>query len=114
VSFIKDGRVLALAVTTAQRSPAFPDVPTVVEAGLPGFDYDTWYGIFAPGRTPRAVIRQINEAVSRVVGLAELKERMLVQGVVLKSSTPEQFNKLVAEDIGRLKKVVEAANIKVD
>ena len=114
VAFIKDGRVLALAVTTAQRSPAFPDVPTVAEAGLPGFDYDTWYGIFIPGKTPRAVIAQINKAVSGVVNLPELKERMLVQGVVLKSSTPEQFNKVVAEDIGKLRKIVQAANIKVD
>jgi tripartite-type tricarboxylate transporter receptor subunit TctC len=114
VAFVKDGRVLALAVTTAQRSPAFPDVPTVAEAALPGFDYDTWYGIFAPGKTPRAVVRRVNQAVSKVVELQELKERMLVQGVVLKSSTAEGFHKLVAEDIGKLSKIVKAAGIKVD
>jgi tripartite-type tricarboxylate transporter receptor subunit TctC len=63
VGFIKDGRVRALAVTTLKRSPAFPDVPTVAESGLSGFDYDTWYGVFVPGRTPNAVIAQINKVM---------------------------------------------------
>lgn len=114
MAFVKDGRVLALAVTTAQRSPAYPDVPTIAESGLPGFDYDTWYGIFVPGQTPRAIIGQVNKAVSGVVNLPELKKNLLVQGVVLKSSSPEAFSKLVAEDIGKLSKIVKAANIKVD
>jgi tripartite-type tricarboxylate transporter receptor subunit TctC len=114
MSFVKDGRVLALGVTTAKRSPAFPDVPTIAESGLPGFDYDTWYGIFAPGKTPRAVIGQINQAVSGVVNIPEIKKNMLVQGVDLISSSPEAFQKLVAEDIGKLRKIVQAANIKVD
>lgn len=114
VAFVKDGRVLALGVTTAKRSPAFPDVPTIAESGLPGFDYDTWYGVFVPGGTPRATIAQINKAVSGVVNLPDLKEKMLVQGVALISSSPEQFNKLVAEDVGKLRKVVKAAGIKVD
>ncbi len=114
MAFMKDGRVLALAVTTAQRSPAFPDVPTIAEAALPGFDYDTWYGIFAPGKTPRAAIRQINQAVSGVVNLPEIKKPMLVQGVVMISSSAEAFHKLVAEDIGKLSKIVKAAGIKVD
>jgi tripartite-type tricarboxylate transporter receptor subunit TctC len=114
VAFVKDGRVLALGVTTAKRSPAFPDVPTIAESGLPGFDYDTWYGVFVPGGTPRAAIAQINKAVSGVVNLPDLKEKMLVQGVALISTSPEQFNKLVAEDVGKLRKVVKAAGIKVD
>ncbi len=114
VAFVKDGRVLALGVTTAKRSPAFPDVPTIAESGLPGFDYDTWYGVLVPGGTPRATIAQINKAVSGVVNLPDLKEKMLVQGVALISSSAEQFNKLVAEDVGKLRKVVKAAGIKVD
>jgi tripartite-type tricarboxylate transporter receptor subunit TctC len=112
--FIRDGRLTALAVTTAQRSPALPDVPSVAEAALPGFDYDSWFGIFAPGRTPRAVIRQANSAISAIVGITEYKERMGAQGVVLKSSTPEAFNKLVAEDIVKLRAIVKAVNLRVD
>lgn len=101
-------------MTTAKRSPAFPDVPTVAESGLQEFDYDTWYGIFAPGRTPRAVVRQINEAVGGVVRDPGLREKMLVQGVEMISSPTEVFSRLVGEDIRKLRKVVAAAGIKVD
>ena len=114
MSLIKDGRLLALGVSTGQRTPVLPDVPTIAEAGLAGYEFDAWFGIFAPGRTPRAIVRQINEAVTRIVNVPELKERMRSQGVVLKSSTPEEFSKLVADDIATLSKVVKAAGIKVD
>jgi tripartite-type tricarboxylate transporter receptor subunit TctC len=113
-SLIKEGRLLALGVTTAQRSPALPDVPTVAEAGLAGFEHDAWYGIFAPGRASRPVVRQINEAVARVVNLSDLKDRMRIQGVVMKSSSPEAFAKLVANDIASMSKIVKAAGIKFD
>ena len=89
-------------------------MPTIAESGLPGFDFDLWYGVFAPGGTPRAILEQINKAVSAVVELPELKKNMLTQGVDVVSSTVEQFNKLVATDVGKLRKVVRAANIKVD
>ena len=112
--FIKDGRLLALAVTTAQRSPALPDVPTVAEAALRGFDFDVWFGIFAPGKTSPAILKQVNEAVAGIVNLPDLKERMRVQGVVLKSSSSAEFQKLVAEDIGRFSKIVKTAGIKID
>ena len=114
MSLIKEGRLLALGVSTAQRTPVLPDVPTIAEAGLAGFEFDAWFGIFAPGRTPRAIVTQINEAISRIVNVPELKERMRLQGVVLKSSTPEEFSKLVADDVATLSKVVKAAGIKVD
>ncbi len=114
LAFIKDGRLLALAVTTTQRSPALPDVPALAEAALPGFDYDSWFGIFAPGKTPPAVIKQVNVALSAIVDLPELKDRMRAQGVVLKSSSAEVFHKLVVDDIGKLSKIVKAAGIKVD
>jgi tripartite-type tricarboxylate transporter receptor subunit TctC len=114
MSFIKEGRLLALEVSTAQRTSVLPDVPTIAEAGLAGYEFDAWFGIFAPGRTPRAVVRQVNEAVSRIINVHELKQRMQVQGVTLKSSTPEEFSKLVADDVATLSKVVKAAAIKVD
>ena len=114
MSLIKDGRLLALGVSTAKRTPVLPDVPTIAEAALAGFEFDAWFGIFAPGRTPRAIVRQINEAISRIVNVPELKERMRLQGVALKSSTPEDFSKLVSDDVATLSKVVKAAGIKVD
>lgn len=114
MSFIKEGRLLALGVSTAQRTPVLPDVPTIAEAGLAGYEFDAWFGIFAPGKTPHAIVRQINAAISRIVNVPELKQRMQVQGVVLKSSTPEEFSKLVSDDVATLSKVVKAAGIKVD
>ena len=114
MAFVKDGRVLALAGDHREALSRVSGRADRRESGLPGFDYDTRYGVFAPGGTPRAAIREINKAVSKVVHFPELKERMLVQGVVLISSSAEQFNKLVAEDIGKLSKVVKAAGIKVD
>jgi tripartite-type tricarboxylate transporter receptor subunit TctC len=114
MSLVKEGRLLALGVSTSQRTPALPDVPTIAEAGLAGYEVDAWFGIFAPGRTPRAVVTQINAAIARIVNVPELKDRMRVQGVVLKSSTPEEFSKLVASDIANYSKIVKAAGIKVD
>jgi len=114
MSLVKDGRLLALGVSTAQRTPALPDVPTIAEAGVTGYDVDGWFGIFAPGKTPRAVVNQINAAIGRIVNVPEIKDRMRVQGVVLKSSTPEEFTKLVADDVATYSKIVKAAGIKVD
>ena len=114
LSLIKDGKLLALGVSTAQRAAVLPDVPTIAEAALAGFDFDSWYGLFAPGKTPPAVIRQVNAAVNRIINVPELKERMRSQGVGLKSSTPQEFAKLMADDVAALRKVVKAAGIKVD
>src|SRR5678815_3605777 len=114
MSLVKEGRRLALGVSTSQRTPALPDVPTIAEGGLAGYEVDAWFGIFAPGRTPRAVVNQINAALTRIVDVPELKDRMRVQGVVLKSSTPEEFSKLMADDVATYSKIVKAAGIKVD
>jgi len=112
--FVTDKRLLALAVSTAQRSPLFPDVPAVAEAALPGFDYDTWYGVFAPAKTPRPVVNQINKELARIVSLSDVKERMLFQGAVIKTTTPEAFAALLRADIATLSKVAKAANIRID
>jgi tripartite-type tricarboxylate transporter receptor subunit TctC len=76
---VRAGRVLALAVSTAGRSPVLPDVPTVAEAGIAGFDYDQWYGLLASAKTPRPVINVLNKEVVRILNLPDIKERMLSQ-----------------------------------
>jgi tripartite-type tricarboxylate transporter receptor subunit TctC len=114
LSLIREGKLLALGVSTAQRADVLPDVPTIAQGGLPGYEVGSWYGIFAPGRTPPAVIAQANAAIARIVNAPELKERMREQGVGLVSSTPEEFRKLVDNDVTTFRKVVKAANIKVD
>jgi tripartite-type tricarboxylate transporter receptor subunit TctC len=114
VPFIADGRLLALAVTTAQRSPALRDVPTVAEAALPGFDFDAWFGILVPARTPRPIVKYLSEELARIVGSSEIRERMQAQGVEPKTATPEEFTKLIAEDIAKFAKVAKAADIRID
>jgi tripartite-type tricarboxylate transporter receptor subunit TctC len=109
---IKDNKLLALGVTPAARSPALPDVPTIAEAGVPGFEFDTWYGIFAPGTTPRALVNQISADVGRVVKLPDVQERFATRGAVPKPSTPEEFERFVRAEMEKLAKIIKAAGVK--
>ena len=92
---IKSGRVAALAVTTAQRAPLLPDVPTLSEAGLARFEYDGWFGVFAPVRTPSRILGQLTAEVTRSLALADVKDRISSLGAVPKSSTPEALHALL-------------------
>jgi len=112
ISLIQNGRLLALAVTTTQRVPMLPDVPTVAEAALPGFEYDGWFGIFAPSKTPRAIIAKLNKEVVRILETTDVRDKILKQGATAKASTPEAFDKLVREEIVTRRKVFSAAGIK--
>jgi tripartite-type tricarboxylate transporter receptor subunit TctC len=112
--FILDKRVIALAVTTAARSPMFPDVPTIAEAALPGFDYDPWYAVFTTAKTPRPVINQVNKEIARIMSLPDIRERMVQQGAVVNPTTPEAFAESLSKDIAQLKKVAQAANVRID
>ncbi|HKA45588.1 MAG TPA: tripartite tricarboxylate transporter substrate binding protein [Burkholderiales bacterium] len=111
---VKDGRLVALAVSTAQRLPVMKDVPTVAEAGLSGFDYDAWLGVLAPARTSRTILTQFNDAVTRIVNGSEIRERVQAQGMVVKPTSPEAFTRLVADDVAKLSKVAKASGIKLD
>ena len=112
--FVKNGRLLALAVGSAQRSPLLPDVPTVAEAGLPGFAYDLWSGLFAPANTPRPIIDQINKEVARIMNLPDIREQLLSQGLVHRPNTPEEFDRFVRAEIDKLSKVAKVAGIRID
>ena len=114
LSFIKDGRLLALAVTTARRSPVLPDVPTVAEAALPGFEFDSWVGLLAPARTPIAVLNQLSNEVARILALPDIRESIQSEGAVPKSSTPEEFAKFTRAEIEKLGKVVKASGARAD
>lgn len=112
ISLIKSGRLLALAVTTTQRVAVLPDVPTVAEAAMPGFVYDGWFGIFAPSKTPRAIIGKLNKEVVRILETTDVRDKILNQGATAKWSTPEAFDKLVRDEIVTRRKVFRAAGIK--
>ena len=114
MSLVKSGRLLALAVTTRERMALLPELPTVAEAALPGFEYDGWYGIFTPAKTPRAVINKMATEVARILKLPDVAEKILNTGAVPKPSTPQEFDKLVREEIVMRRKVFKAAGVKPD
>lgn len=112
LSLIKSGRLLALGVTSSQRVPMLPDVPTIAEAALPGFEYDGWFGMFAPSKTPRAIIMKLNKEVVRILETTDVRDKILHQGATAKASTPEALDKLVREEIVTRRKVFRAAGVK--
>ena len=108
----RSGRVKALAVTTAQRSPFAPDIPTIAESGVPGYEFSYWYGIFAPSRTPATVIAQLNRDIVRVVAAPAMKEQLAVHGVTAASSSLSEYAAEVKNELRTWADVVRAAGIK--
>ena len=111
---VKGGRLLALGVTTTYRAQALPDVPTIAEAGLPGFEYQGWYGMLAPGKTPRKVVNLLSAEVGGILDLPETMERIANQGAAAKRSTPEAFDQLIRDEITTRTRVWKAAGVKVE
>jgi tripartite-type tricarboxylate transporter receptor subunit TctC len=108
---IKGGKLRALAVTTPQRLPALPNVPTVAESGLPGYDTSTWGGLLAPAGTPKPVVAKLSAEVTRILALPDVRERMLAAGVEPVGGTPAQFTAFVGSDMVKWAKVAQAAGI---
>ena len=106
---VREGRMRALAVSTARRSSAMPDVPTVAEAGLPGFVFDFWIGLLAPAKTPRAVVAKLNAEVSKALALPDVKERMSKLGAESMPMSPEQFDTYIKDEFNTLGAVMKAA-----
>ncbi len=112
---IKSGRLRALAVTTRTRSPALPDVPTIEEAaGLKGFDASSWFGLFAPAGTPRAIVDKVQADVAKALSVPEVRERFLAQGADPSGNTPEQFAAFIRAETDKWTRVVKFSNAKVD
>lgn len=111
---IKAGRIRALGVTTAQRSAALPDVPSIAEAGVPGYEVDGWYGLLAPKATPAAVIKRLNGELAALLALPDMKERLLAAGIDARASSPAEFHDRIARDITRWAEVVKKARIAVE
>ena len=111
--FIKDKRLSALAVSTAARSAALPDVPTIAEAALPGYVFDHWYGMFAPAKTPRPVVNQLSQEIARILNLPDVKDKITVRGAAIKPSTPEAFDAFVRTEVAKITKVMTAGGVKV-
>jgi tripartite-type tricarboxylate transporter receptor subunit TctC len=114
VPYVKSGRVRLIAMTTEKRSPAFPEVPTVEESGIPGVIAVAWFGIHAPAGTPKAVIARLHDEAVKVVGEPSIRDRFLADGADPVGSTPDQFHNFVANEVGKWTKVVKASGIKAE
>lgn len=114
VPLVKGGKVTGLAVTTKGRSPVLPDVPTVAEAGLPGFEFNLWTGLLGPARMPKDVKQKVAQEVARILALPDVKERFLTQGATPHAMPPEPFDAFIKAEVERLAKVVKASGAKAD
>lgn len=104
---IKSGNLRALAVSTPQRNPSFPSVPTAIEAGVPGYDFASWGGLFAPAGTPRGVVMRLNAEVAKALGSEDLRKRFEDMGLVAKASSPEEFGKFLQSEMTRWKALLK-------
>jgi tripartite-type tricarboxylate transporter receptor subunit TctC len=109
---IRAGKLRALAITSKVRSPLFPNVPTMIEAGVPGFEVQNWQGLVVPTGTPAAIIRALNQTTNKALADPAIREQMLSQGNEIGGGTPEQFAALIKSEAARWGKLVKAANIK--
>jgi tripartite-type tricarboxylate transporter receptor subunit TctC len=114
VAMIKSGRVNGLAVTSAKRAKALPDVPTIAESGFPGYDVTPWYGFLVPAATPRAVIDLLNAEVGRILKLPEIESRFESLGFEATASTPERFGEILRSEIQLAAKIIKDAGIKAE
>jgi tripartite-type tricarboxylate transporter receptor subunit TctC len=108
---VKSGRLRALGVTSAQRAPTLPDIPTIAESGVPGYAYGTWYGLLAPAGTPRAIVEKLNRATTEVLASPKTAERYIGQGLTPTPSTPARFAAHLKSEIQKWTKVVREAKI---
>ena len=112
--YVKSGRLRVIAVTSAKRSPLLPQAPTVAETGLPGYEVNSWYGVFAPPALPKEIIAKINADIVTVLALADVKERLAGLGAEPQPMTPDDFGKFVRDDIAKWSKVVKESGAKID
>jgi tripartite-type tricarboxylate transporter receptor subunit TctC len=105
VPLVKAGRAHGIAVTTAARSSALPDVPTVADSGLPGYVYDGWFGVFAPSKVPAAIVKKLSDEIARILALPDVRERLHSIGMEPTPSSPDELHKLLTSEIEVRKKI---------
>jgi len=113
-SLIAAGQLRALAVTSAERSPAFPEFPTVAEAGVPGYAAESWYGLYAPAKTPDVIIDRLNKSAAKAVQSESFKRLGVNEGLVMVASPPAELDRYVRGEEERWRKVIRDANIKIE
>ena len=111
---VQGGRLRAIAITSARRSPLLPDVPTLAESGYPGFDVQSWFGLAAPAGTPRPVIDRLNAALGKVLAAPEVRQRLQDLAASPEPGTPEQMRSFAAAEIKRWREVVKESGAKAE
>lgn len=114
VPHVKNGRLRALAIGGAKRTPALPEVPTVAESGVPGYEYTTWYGIFVPAKTPQTIVAKLNAELVRMLADPQMTQRFQSQGGDPASSTPAELTAYMKEETARWQRVIKTAGIKIE
>jgi tripartite-type tricarboxylate transporter receptor subunit TctC len=111
IGFVKSGKLRAIGIAAPKRNPMLPDVPTLAEQGLPGVDTDNWYALFAPAKTPPAVIASLNEAVRRMLATPAVSEKLIASGAVPTASSPQELSALLKRDTEKWGKLIKAQKI---
>ena len=114
LQYIRAGRMHALAVTTAQRLPSLPALPTIAESGVPGYAAETWYGLSAPARTPEKIIARLHAETVKAYAGADVREKLDAMGYTVRTTTPEEYGALVRSEVDKWQKVIKSANMAVD
>ncbi|CAN0114095.1 unnamed protein product [Phaeothamnion confervicola] len=107
----RSGRARALGVTTARRAAQLPDVPTIAEAGVPGYEVSSWVGLCAPAGVPKAIVAKLNADIVKAIGMPDTRQRLEDQGVEAAPNTPEQFGEFIVAEIAKWAKVAKSAGI---
>ena len=110
--YLKAGKLKALAVTSPTRSAIAPDIPTLAESGLPGYDMSTWYGLLVTSKTPKPVVNKISQELAAVLHESAMTEKFYSDGVSVVASTPEQFNDFLMQETAKFAKIIQSAGIK--
>jgi tripartite-type tricarboxylate transporter receptor subunit TctC len=112
--FVKAGKLRAIAVTSPRRSPMLPDIATVSEAGLPGFEVSSWFGLFGPAALPKEIVSKLNADTTSALSAADTKDRLAALGAEPMNRSPDDFGRFVREEIAKWAKVVKASGATVD
>jgi tripartite-type tricarboxylate transporter receptor subunit TctC len=114
IGFINSGRIRPIAVTTTKRWPGTPDIPTVAESGVPGYEVSAWFGLLAPAKTPKAIIDELQKNIAEIVAQPDVALRLYELGAEPGGNTPEEFARQIAAEVEKWKKVVAKNGLKVE
>jgi len=114
VGQLDGGQLRAVAVTSAQRSKALPEIATVAESGVPGYDYNSWYGFLAPAKMPKDLLDKLNGEIVRALHEPDVEKKLTDAGVLVVGNTPQQFGEFIKAEMAKAQKIIETAHIKAD